>query len=279
MQVVVDPAKLAACRVAFNQLAAALERENRNYSGGDFDEGKRRYLVRTVGEYASADDIENVVIAVRNGVPVYVRDVGYAQLGHRKEQDKGYYMGRRMMAVNVVKESGANILDVMAGVKERVARINAELLKPRGLRLHQVYDETTYIDSAINLVKQNLLVGGSLAILVLLLFLRSFTSTLIVAIAIPISVVATFLMMNWFDRTLNVISLAGMAFAVGMVVDNSIVVLENIYRHRQMGKPRAQAAYDGAREVWGRRAGQHADHDRGFRARRIRATRGRTTLP
>ena len=251
MQVVVDPAKLAARRVTFNQLASALERENRNYSGGDFDEGKRRYLVRTVGEYASPDDIENVVIAVRNGVPVYVRDVGYAQLDHRKKQDKGYYMGRRMMAVNVVKESGANILDVMAGVKERVARINTELLKPRGLRLHQVYDETTYIDSAINLVKQNLLVGGSLAILVLLLFLRSFTSTLIVAIAIPISVVATFLMMNWFDRTLNVISLAGMAFAVGMVVDNSIVVLENIYRHRQMGKPRAQAAYDGAREVWG----------------------------
>ena len=251
MQVVVDPAKLAARRVTFNQLAAALERENRNYSGGDFDEGKRRYLVRTVGEYASPEDIENVVIAVRNGIPVYVRDVGYAQLSHRKAQAKGYYMGQRMMAVNVVKESGANILDVMAGVKERVARINTELLEPRGLRLRQVYDETTYIDSAINLVKQNLLVGGSLAILVLLLFLRSFTSTFVVAIAIPISVIATFLMMNWFDRTLNVISLAGMAFAVGMVVDNSIVVLENIYRHSQMGKPRAQAAYDGAREVWG----------------------------
>ena len=243
MHVIVDPAKLAAHRVTFNQLASALERENRNYSGGDFDEGKRRYLVRTVGEYASPDDIESVVIAVRNGVPVYVRDVGYAQLDHRKAQAKGYYMGRRMMA--------ANVLDVMAGVKERVARINTELLEPRGLRLHQVYDETTYIDSAINLVKQNLIVGGSLAILVLVLFLRSFTSTLVVAVAIPVSVIGTFLMMNWFDRTLNVISLAGMAFAVGMVVDNSIVVLENIYRHSQMGKSRAQAAYDGAREVWG----------------------------
>ena len=251
MHVIVDPAKLAGRQVTFNQLAAALERENRNYSGGDFDEGKRRYLVRTVGEYASPSDIENVVITVRNGVPIYVRDVGYAQIGYRKTTEKGSFLGQPAMALNVIKEPGANLLDLMKALQERIAEINTTLLKPRGLQLIQVYDETTYIHGAIDLVQQNLLVGGCLAIAVLLIFLRSFSSTLVVAVAIPISVVGAFLMMNFFGRTLNVISLAGMAFAVGMVVDNSIVVLENIYRHRQMGKSRFQAAYAGAAEVWG----------------------------
>jgi len=145
----------------------------------------------------------------------------------------------------------ANILDVMAGIQATADALNAEELAPRGLRLLQVYDETEYIDSAIDLVQQSLVIGGILAVVVLLLFLRSATSTLVIAVAIPVSVIGAFLMMWAFGRTLNVISLAGLAFAVGMVVDNSIVVLENIYRHRQMGKSRARAAGDGAAEVWG----------------------------
>ncbi len=251
MHVIVDPARLAARRVTLNQLGAALERENRNYSGGDFDEGKRRYIVRTVGEYGSPEDIEDIVIAVRNGVPIYLKDVARAQLGYSKATFKAFYKSGQVIFLNALKEPGSNILDVMAGLKEQVARLNAELLQPRGLQLMQSYDETDYIRGAIGLVRQSLFVGGFLAIIILLLFLRSGTSTLVIAVAIPISIVGTFLMMTWFDRTLNVISLAGMAFAVGMVVDNSIVVLENIYRHRQMGKPRFTAAYDGAREVWG----------------------------
>ncbi len=251
MHVVVDPAKLAARKVTLNQLGAALDRENRSYSGGDFNEGKRRYIVRTVGEYQSTEDIESVVITVRNGVPVYVRDVGYAELGYRKPMAKPFYFGEPMIAMNAVKEPGENVLEVMEQLKATVARVNEELLAPRGLTLTQVMDETEYIESSIDLVQQSLYLGGCLAILALLLFLRSVTSTLVVAVAIPISMISTFLAMLWFDRTLNVISLAGMAFAVGMVVDNSIVVLENIYRHRQMGKSRFDAAYDGAREVWG----------------------------
>ena len=251
MQVIVDPARLAVRRVTLNQLGAALDRENRDYSGGDFDEGKRRYIVRTVGEYQSPEDIESIVIAVRNNVPIYLRDVARARLDYHKPQAKVYQRGRQVMAMNAVKEPGANILVVMDNVQEAVKRVNAELLAPRGLELVQVYDETTYIHNAIDLVKSSLYVGGLLAIVALLLFLRSVTSTLVIAISIPISIVGAFLMMYVFDRTLNVISLAGMAFASGMVVDNSIVVLENIYRHRQMGKPRLTAAHDGAVEVWG----------------------------
>ena len=251
MHVIVDPAKLAARRVTFNELAVALERENRNYSGGDFDEGKRRYLVRTVGEYGSTEDIENIVIAIRNGVPIYLKDVARAELGYRKATAKVFQKGGQMMAMNAVKEPGSNVLEVMAALKQAVARLNEQRLRPRGLQLTQVYDETDYVRGAIDLVLQSLMIGGLLALSVLLLFLRSGTSTLVVAIAIPISIIGTFLMMWVFGRTLNVISLAGLAFAVGMVVDNAIVVLENIYRHRQMGKPRFAAAYDGAREVWG----------------------------
>jgi HAE1 family hydrophobic/amphiphilic exporter-1 len=251
LQVLVDPAKLAARRVTFNQLGAALERENRNYSGGDFDEGKRRYIVRTVGEYRSPEDIENIVIAVRDGIPIYVRDVGRAELGYRKPLARVYMAGEQVIAINAIREPGTNVMEVMAGIKESVARLNRDLLHPRGLVIEQAYDETEYVESAISLVQQSLLVGGFLAIVILLLYLRSGTSTLVVAVAIPISIIGTFLMMLWFGRTLNVVSLAGMAFAVGMVVDNSIVVLENIYRHRQLGKPLFSAAFDGAREVWG----------------------------
>ena len=251
MHVVVDPAKLAARQISITQLLASLDQENRNISGGDFNEGKRRYIVRTVGEYTSTEEIEEVVVAFRDGVPIYVRDVAQARLGYAKAFSEAFYFGEPMIAFNTVRETGANVLRVMADLKQNLAQVNRELLAPRGLRVIQVWDETEYIHSAIGLVRQSLMLGGFLAILILLLFLRSRSSTLVVAIAIPISVVGTFLMMRWFGRTLNVISLAGMAFAVGMVVDNSIVVLENIYRHRQMGKSRFAAAHEGAGEVWG----------------------------
>ncbi|MDX1643548.1 MAG: efflux RND transporter permease subunit [Thermoanaerobaculia bacterium] len=251
LQVIVDPAELAARQVTMNQLAAALDRENRNFSGGDFPEGKRRYVVRTVGEYASPEDVEDVVITMRNGVPIYVKNVAEVKLGYRKAQAEVYFQGTKIVAINVIREPGANVLRVMEGVEETVAALNAGVLADRGLRLEHSFDETTYIESAISLVQQSLMIGGVLAIAVLLLFLRSRASTLVVAVAIPISIVGAFVVLWLLGRTLNVISLAGMAFAVGMVVDNAIVVLENIYRHRQMGKRRFRAALEGTKEVWG----------------------------
>ena len=251
MHVLVDPARLAARAVTMNQLREALERENRNYSGGDFDEGKRRYLVRTVGEYSSPRDIEEIVVTIRNQIPIYLKDVARVELGYREPDARVFHKGRQVIALNALREPGANIIEVMAGLRQVVERLNNDLLQSRGLRLTQVYDETDYIQSSIDLVVDNLYVGSFLAVAVLLLSLRSITSTLVIALAIPISIVGSFLMMYVFGRTLNVISLAGMAFATGMVVDNSIVVLENIYRHRQMGKSRVEAAHDGATEVWG----------------------------
>ena len=251
MQVVVDPAELAARQVTINELAAALERENRNFSGGDFDEGKRRYIVRTVGEYGSPEQIGDIVVAVRNGVPIYLRDVAEARLGYQKPQFRMFHWDQERIAMSAVKETGSNALKVMQALTQRVEEMNRGILRQEGLKLIQVYDQTEYISSAIGLVRGNLLIGGALAILILLLFLRSASSTFVVAFSIPISVIGTFIVMGALGRTINVISLAGLAFAVGMVVDNAIVVLENIYRHRQMGKGLRMAAHDGAREVWG----------------------------
>ncbi len=251
LQVVIDASALAAREITLTELAGALDRENQNVSGGDFDEGKRRYVVRTLGEYRSPADVEDIVVAFRSGIPVYVRDVARVELGYAKPFAEVYLLGQRSIAFNAVRAVGSNVLEVMEGIRDTTRRVNSDLLRSRGLQVVQLYDETEYIDSAIDLVQQSLVVGGILAILVLLVFLRSPSSTLIIAIAIPISIIGTFLMMSWFGRSLNVISLAGMAFAVGMVVDNSIVVLENIYRHRQMGKARNRAAFDGASEVWG----------------------------
>ncbi len=251
MQVIFDPDALAARNVTLMQVADAINSENDNYSAGSFDEGKRRYLVRTIGEYKSPDDVESVIIARRNGAPIYVRDVANVKLGYKDPDFAVRQNGSPAIAVNAVKESGANTIEVMDGLMEAAAELNNGILKEKNLTLFNVYDETVYIKSAISLVNQNLIVGGILAIIVLLLFLRSASSTLIVATAIPVSIIGTFVVMSFLGRTINVISLAGMAFAVGMVIDNSIVVLENIYRHMQMGKSRLNAAYDGAVEVWG----------------------------
>jgi HAE1 family hydrophobic/amphiphilic exporter-1 len=143
------------------------------------------------------------------------------------------------------------VLDTMEGLKQVAAELNEKRLAPRGLELVQVYDETDYIYSAIDLVKWNIIIGGALTIGVLLLFLRSLRSTIVIGLAIPTSIISTFLMLHMMGRSLNVISLAGLAFAVGMLVDNAVVVLENIYRHYQMGVPPFRAAVRGAQEVWG----------------------------
>ena len=251
IQVLVDPAKLASRSLTWMALARALDQENRDYSAGDFDEGKRSYVVRTVGEYKNPGDIESVIIARRNGAPVYVRDVASVKLDYKDPTNVVRQSGRSCIAINVVRQSGANVLEIMEGLREAVRELNEGRLNPRGFKLYQVYDETDYIYSSLSLVQQNLLVGSMLAIMVLYLFLRTGSTTLVIGLAIPISIMGTFIALWLLDRNLNVISLAGMTFAAGMLVDNSIVVLENIYRHRETGKSLIQASYDGTAEVWG----------------------------
>lgn len=250
LQVIVDPQKLAARQLTIDDLRLALANQNQDTSGGDVWEGKRRYVVRTLGQFRSPEQVEGVIIARRGGKPAYVRDVARAQLGTKKPDGIVRRFGARNIAVRITREQGANVLDMMRRLRGVAEEIDSEL-RPRGLALTVVYDETTYIDSAIGLVNDNILVGGLLTLGTLLLFLRNIRSTLIVALSIPVSVMGTFLALAAFDRTLNVISLAGIAFAVGMLIDNAVVVLENIFVHWSKGEDAATAAVRGTIEVWG----------------------------
>jgi hydrophobic/amphiphilic exporter-1 (mainly G- bacteria), HAE1 family len=250
LQVIIDPQLLAARNLTIEDLRGALANQNQDTSGGDVWEGKRRYVVRTLGQLRTPEQVEGVIITRRDGKPVYVRDVAQVQLGTKKPDGVVRRFGSRNMAIRITRETGANVLELMRQLRAVVAEINTGL-RGRGLTLSLVYDETTYIDSAIGLVRDNILVGGALTVITLLVFLRNLRSTLIVALAIPASVVGTFLVLSLFGRTLNVISLAGMAFAVGMLVDNAVVVLESIFTRWTAGEDAKTAAIRGAGQVWG----------------------------
>ena len=251
LRVIVEPRALAARGLTLAEVGRVLDAENRDVSAGDFDEGKRTYLVRTVGEYTSPEDVENVVLAWRDNAPVYVKDVARVVLDFKDPSAEVRNIQGQSIAVNITRQKGTNALVVMEGIREVVDRLNVGPLAERGLVMRVSFSDSDYIEEAIDLVQRNIMIGGALAIVTLLFFLRSFSSTLVIGLAIPVSVIGTFLAMSLLGRNINVVSLAGLAFAVGMIVDASIVVLENIYRHQQLGKNRRQAAYDGAREVWG----------------------------
>ncbi|MFG0326281.1 MAG: efflux RND transporter permease subunit [Phycisphaerales bacterium JB037] len=257
LQVLLDPERLAARQLSYQEVIDALRRENENISAGTINEGKRSVRVRVIGQFQTEDQVLETIIAYRDGRPVFVKDIGAVDLDFEKQRGFVRALGQRSIAMPVIRQTGANVMEIMTELRARLDEIRADILPTldpqvgAALRLRQVYDETIYIDSAIDLVTQNIVVGGLIAAGVLIIFLRSFVTTGVIALAIPISVIATFLVMFVSGRTLNVISLAGLAFAVGMVVDNAIVVLENIYRRLQEGDPPRTAAYEGAREVWG----------------------------
>jgi len=252
----IDPADLATRGVTFNELLDALRFDNVNVSAGDLDDGMREVRVRTVGQFTSLQQIEDTVVRYDASGPVRVRDLGDAV--QTLEKTRGFVRsnGQSALAMNAIRKGGSNVMEVMNGLRAAADRVRTEVLPDyeqdrHKLSLRQVYDETVYIRDAIGLVQSNLVIGGVLAAIVLLVFLGKLRPTLIIALAIPVSVLGTFAVMTAAGRNLNVISLAGLAFAVGMVVDNAIVVLENIDRHLHMGKTPARAAYDGAAEVWG----------------------------
>lgn len=251
MHIITYPEKLAAHGLTIESLIAGLRSENVNVSAGSVGVGRRDYRIRTIGEFSSAEEIGRIVLKSTGQRRITVADVADVRSGFEKRTVAMLHNAVEGIAVGVKPEPGANILDLTDRVEKVVERLNEEKLAPRKIRLEWVYDQRPYIRGAIDLVKKNILIGGILAVTVLLLFLRNVSSTVVVATAIPISVIGTFIIMDALGRNLNVISLAGISFAVGMLVDNAIVVLENIDRHRRMGKSPFDAAYDGTREVWG----------------------------
>lgn len=290
-QVIVDPTKLAARSLTIDDVRRVLGAQNKDTSGGDFWEGKRRYVVRTLNQFTSTEQVANQLLTVNEDAPVYIRDVAEVRLDYKKPSGVVRRFGESNIAINALRETGANVLDVMDGLRKTAADLNRDVLAKRGLVLTQVYDETEYIDSSVNLVNQNIIIGSALTMMVLMLFLHLGWRTLVVApligvtalaaavispwlfvitlaiiigagfwfargalvvgLAIPVSIIGTFLCLNLLGRSLNVISLAGMAFAVGMLVDNAVVVLENIFQHYERGESPFTAAVKGTKEVWG----------------------------
>lgn len=257
IQVVVDPERLARFQITVPQVVTALRQANASISGGAVEEGKRRYTVRTEGDLDSPALVRAVVLrsvgdpATGRVARVTVGDVAEVTFDYKEAVSTIRRFGVPAIAMPLYRETGANVIETMKGVRAAIAELQRDYLPAQHLILQQVYDETTYIDSAIDLVTQNIYIGGTLAAIVLFVFLRSWQATLVVSLAIPVSVVGSFVAMAALGRSINVISLAGIAFAVGMVVDAAIVVLENIFRLRQAGLGAREAAYKGASQVWG----------------------------
>ena len=257
LRVTISPEAMARYRVTIPDLVRALRAASLSVSAGDVEEGKRHYLVRVEGELITEDKVRSVVVrslpvSDDGGIArITIGDLAEVSFAYKEPDSSIRSNGIAVLAINAMRESGSNVIDTMAHIREQVDRLNDSELSSRGLILSQVYDETIYINSAIGLVRQNIWLGGILAACVLYVFLRSGQATLIIGLSIPASIIGTFIAMAALGRSLNVISLAGIAFSVGMVVDAAIVVIENIYRLSAQGMKRADAALEGARQVWG----------------------------
>ena len=249
IRITFDPYKAAALDIQLPAVAS-LAGNNVDTTGGFTDIGRRQYTVRYAGQYA-VSEFENMVLAWRDGNPVRLGDVAAVD---RRLVDQEVVLteaGSPAIAISIQPEEGINILQVMEDVRETARELQEGPVASEGLILEQVYDETEYVVQSIAALRNNLLLGIMLAVGILWWFLRRFQGTLVIATAIPISLFFSFFALNLSGRTLNVVSLAALAFAMGLVLDASIVVLENIVRLREQGERSIAASLAGAQQVWG----------------------------
>jgi len=250
VQITLDPARLAQRGVALTQVRDALRARNSDSSAGDLDDGKRRYLIRVIGRFTSLEELENLIISRTAAGDIRLRDVAEVSMDHFEVRHRAYANGVRSLNLAVKREPGSNVIAIKGEMMAVVAELNSELLSPNGLQLELMSDDVRYVQASVRNVFTNLLLGALLATGVMYLFLRSPRATLIGLMGIPVCTIAGFLGLLLFDRTVNVISLAGVAFAIGMTLDNTIVVLESIHQARRRGRDAIEAAISGVREVW-----------------------------
>jgi HAE1 family hydrophobic/amphiphilic exporter-1 len=247
IQIQVDQQKLSQLGIGIEEVAARIRAENVNLSGGRLEEGSQRFLVRTLNEFESVSAFSDAIVAYVAGRPVYLRDIATVERGHKEREAITRVRGRESVELAIYKEGDANTVQVANRLEARLDRVRESL--PEDMELVKIHDQSRFISSAVDNVRNAAFIGGIFAIIVLYGFLRDARSTTIVSIAIPISVIGTFLLMYTNDVSLNIMSLGGIALAVGMLVDNSIVVLENIVRKREQGEGIVEAAKNGTSEV------------------------------
>ncbi|MGF1481837.1 MAG: efflux RND transporter permease subunit [Cyanophyceae cyanobacterium] len=252
VEVIVDPKALADRNLTIGDVAATLRNNNRDIRGGPLVLGRREYRVRTISRIDDVEQLESFVLRRDESGTVYLGDVAQARIG-RAIQDRALIRDDQpAVAVGIIRQVGGNVPEISAGIREALVDLAARFDREgEGITFDITYDENDYINQSIAFVQGNLIIGAILAALVLMLFLGSLRTVGVIAIAIPTTLITVFIVFYLLGRTLNVISLAGLAFAVGMVVDNAIVVLENVFTHMQKGKTPMKAAIDGTQEVGG----------------------------
>ena len=250
VQIHVDPGALAERGLTMLDVRDAVRARNRDVSAGDIDSGKRRYLLRTVGRYDEVADLEDTILARRGDALIRLRDVARVAFDHFEIRSVAFDSQDRMIMLAVRRVTGSNVISIKEAMAPVVADINRDVMEPAGLSLELISDDVRYVEASVVNVWQNLAIGAVLATLVMFAFLRSMPATLVGVIGVPLCTVAAFIGLLAAGRTINVISLAGVAFAIGMTLDNAIVVLEAIERERSRGLGRLEAAAAGVRRVW-----------------------------
>ncbi len=270
VQVLIDEARLAQLNLPIGTIIERLRQENVNISGGRLEEGSQRYLVRTVNQFADLDQIREMLVATQNGVPIKLRDVAEVRQSYKERQAIIRLAGREAVELAIYKEGDANTVAVATAVREALARLQARSIasepkaaddapKPAtakrgdfsidGIPIRTVEDSSIFIENALAEVRKEALMGGVFAILLIFFFLRDSWSTFVISLSLPVSIITTFFFMDLLGLSLNVMSLSGLALATGMVVDDSIVVLESIAKARERGLGAIEAAIVGTREV------------------------------
>jgi HAE1 family hydrophobic/amphiphilic exporter-1 len=239
--------KITALELPVNRVIQLLRSENQNVPLGEIDEGDRTYLVRSQGQFEDLDQIRDLVVMTRQGVPVYLKDI--AEVKDATEDFRSFTRidGKPGVRLRVVKQSGENTVAIADDVRAEVARINREV---PGVRMQVLDDSSVFIKRSIGAVREAALVGAVLVVAIIFIFLRNLRSTIIICTSIPISIIGTFALLYFGGFTLNTMTFGGLALGVGMIVDASIVVLENTFRHMEHGKDRMRAAIEGSEEVW-----------------------------
>lgn len=247
ISVEIDPARLQGYGLSLTQITSVLMAENLNLPGGSLEEGGQRLILRTVGQFASTSDIEDVVFITPTGAPVRLGDFATVSENLAEATQISRLNKEVSVGLSLQKQSGENTVLVSRSVHKAIDELLEEL--PEGTEMVVSMDQARFVNVALRGVLENMIYGGILAIVLLFTFLRSYKTTLIISISIPVSIIATFSLLFFTGLTLNLMTLGGLALGIGMLVDNSIVVIEAIFRHRQMGKDPAEAALEGTREV------------------------------
>lgn len=247
VHVLMDPAKMEAHGLSLDYVSQLLMGENLGITAGNIQHGQKELRITTKGEFEDLEQIANTPIVTPGGSLVYLKDISQVKQSFSDITQKTSMNGSPSVGISIFKQTGANTVQVADAVHKEFESLKKEL--PENTQINTIFDQSDFIKMSIDSVKNNALIGAFLAILIIFLFLRNGRTTLVIAISIPISIIATFIMMYFAGFTLNLLSLGGLALGVGMIVDDSIVVLESIFRYREAGCSAWEAATAGAQEV------------------------------